>query len=242
MADNFLSNIKNVKVLMQSLPEQVAEQINQLIIDRHMEIGEKIPNELELAQQLNVGRGTVREAIKLLVARNVLEIRRGRGTFIAGNTGLIADPLGFAYMEDKNRLLRELMDVRMQMEPWVAELAAEKATEENIAELWRIQKEVDDLIHEGKNHLQKDQQLHTSIANCTQNRVLPLLIPIITYSVQLFGTMSQLTLTRETMETHAQVLDAIEKHDARAAHDAMVEHLRVNELFLADMGLIDIKK
>ena len=63
------------------LAEQAAEQIRQLIIDRQLAHGEKLPNEFDLAQQLNVGRGTVREAVKLLVAQNVLENPPGTGHF-----------------------------------------------------------------------------------------------------------------------------------------------------------------
>ena len=78
MGEHIFETVKDKEL---PLAEQVAGQIRQLIIDRQLTNGEKLPNEFELAQQLNVGRGTVREAVKLLVARNVLEIRRGRGTF-----------------------------------------------------------------------------------------------------------------------------------------------------------------
>ena len=81
MGEYLFETVKDKEV---PLAEQVAEQIRQLIIDRQLTHGEKLPNEFELAQQLNVGRGTVREAVKLLVARNVLEIRRGRGSSNAG--------------------------------------------------------------------------------------------------------------------------------------------------------------
>ena len=75
------SNIQDNRT--SSLAEQVADQINQVIIDQNINAGEKLPNEFELAARLNVGRGTIREAVKLLVARNCLEIRRGKGTFVA---------------------------------------------------------------------------------------------------------------------------------------------------------------
>lgn len=228
----FLSNMKNVRQSAKSLPEQVAEQISDLIIEKHLEIGEKIPNEFELAQQLNVGRGTVREAIKLLVARNVLEIQRGRGTYIANNTGWIDDPFGFAYMEDQERLMCELYQIRIAIEPWIAELAAKNATPENIQELRHYQKEVERLIHEGKNHLPMDQKFHNSIAACSQNRVLPMLGSTTIYSVHLFGTMNRRTLGQETIDTHCKIADAIEAHDPAAARCAMVEHLHVNWLSL----------
>lgn len=74
-----LESLNNNKKL---LPQQVAEQIMNLIMDRELKSGDKLPNEFEMAQQLSVGRGTIREAVKILVSRNVLEIKRGRGTFV----------------------------------------------------------------------------------------------------------------------------------------------------------------
>lgn len=103
--NEILNNLQNVQVERKSLPEQVSEQIRQLIIDQNLKVGSKIPNEFELCQQLNVGRGTVREAIKLLVSRNVLEIQRGKGTYVADNTGLVDDPFGLEYIEDKEKLV-----------------------------------------------------------------------------------------------------------------------------------------
>jgi len=228
MGNEILQNIANVRQESQPLPKLVAEQIRQLIIEQHLEIGEKIPNEFELAERLNVGRGTVREAIKLLVARNVLEIRRGRGTFIANNTGLIDDPFGFAYMDDEERLTRELFALRLQMEPWIAGLAAEQATDDNIAELRICQTKIEELLEDGQNHWLEDQQFHVCIAGCTQNRVLPLLIPVITYSVHLFGKKNQRDLSKETIETHARIVHAIAAHDPQTAHTAMLDHLMLN--------------
>lgn len=118
------SNIQDNRT--SSLAEQVADQINQVIIDQNINAGEKLPNEFELAARLNVGRGTIREAVKLLVARNCLEIRRGKGTFVVEKPGQIEDPLGFAYVKDKITLAVDLMELRLQLEPWVAQLAAQR--------------------------------------------------------------------------------------------------------------------
>ena len=233
MNSNILDDITHVKSSSKSLPERVADQINQLIIDRHMECGDKLPNEFELAQQLNVGRGSVREAVKLLVARNVLELRRGKGTFIADNTGVVDDPFGFAYMEDEPRLAQELMEIRQQLEPWVAAKAAVQASDEDILALRKQQHEVERLIETGQNHLSADQQLHIRIAACTDNRVLTMLVPVITYSVHLFGKLTQRRLLKETIDTHAQVVDAIAAHDPKAAFEAMHDHLKHNRLSLA---------
>jgi DNA-binding FadR family transcriptional regulator len=197
-----------------------------------MENGDQLPNEFELAQQLNVSRGSVREAVKLLVARNVLELRRGKGTFIADNTGVVDDPFGFAYLEDEARLANELMEIRRQLEPWIAAKAAEQANDQDIAELRVLQHQVEELIQSGQDHLAADQQLHIRIADCTDNRVLRELVPVITYSVHLFGKLTQRRLRQETIDTHAAVVDAIAAHDPEAAREAMQEHLKHNRLSL----------
>lgn len=236
------SIFETVKDKESPLAEQAAEQISQLIIDRQLTNGEKLPNEFELAQQLNVGRGTVREAVKLLVARNVLEIRRGRGTFVAHQTGVVHDPLGFAYMPDQLRLAHELLDIRLNVEPWVASLAAQQATAEDVAELRELCLEVEALIRAGENHLRRDEALHVRIARCTQNRVVCKLLPVITYSVQLFGRLNDQRIYQETIDTHRQVVDAIAAHDSAAARECMYRHLSGNLAAISEQERLQAKE
>lgn len=229
MDNKLLDSIQTINRPAKPLTEQVVDQIRTLIIDQHLSIGSKLPTEMELAQQLNVGRGTVREAVKQLVARNVLEIQRGRGTFIANNTGVVEDPFGFTFMEDEARLTRELYDLRLQMEPWIASLAAQYATEENLSELRLLQTEVEELLNADQNYLPSDQKFHVCIANCTQNRVLPMLVPVVTYSIHLFGKLNNVRLREDTIETHRRIVDAIAAHDPEAARQAMTDHLLLNK-------------
>jgi len=228
MENKLLNSIQMVEKPVKPLTEQVVDQIRTLIIEQHMSIGSKLPTEMELAQQLNVGRGTVREAVKQLTARNVLEIKRGRGTFIADNTGLVDDPFGFSYLDDEDRLIRELFQIRMQLEPWTAELAAEHATQENLVEVRKRHQEMADLLQKGENSWVGEQNFHVAIATCTQNRVLPMLIPVITYSVHLFMKHNSIWLEKETLETHEEIVKALEAHDPEWARQAMRNHLALN--------------
>ena len=109
----------------QSLAQQVANKIESLIKEQRYKTGDKLPNEFELATELTVGRGTIREAIKLLAARNVVVIQRGKGTFVSKTPGITEDPLGLRFISDKKRLSSDLMDVRVMIEPDIAKLAAE---------------------------------------------------------------------------------------------------------------------
>ena len=66
------------------------------ILNEPVEIGEKIPNEFELAEKFGVGRSTIREAVKALVSKGILEVRRGAGTYVTGTSTREDDPLGLA--------------------------------------------------------------------------------------------------------------------------------------------------
>jgi len=229
------SEFKTIKNTDQPLPSRAADQISQLIIDRQLSAGDKLPNEFELAAYLHVGRGTVREAVKLLVARNVLEIRRGKGTFIAKHPGQIDDPLGFAYLKDQKKLGLDLLEVRIRLEPWVAGIAAAKADEKDLVILRENCSRVEEDIYGGVDHLENDRKYHISIAKCTHNLVVPKLIPIISYSVGLFGSLNGTSLLTETIIGHRAILTAIEAHDPDAASAAMKDHLEKNRSALLEI-------
>ena len=99
---------ESIQAKESSLSERTAEQISRLIVERRLTCEDKLPSEFELAEMLGVGRGSIREGVKLLVARNVLEIRRGKGTYIAPNPGEVPDPLGFIYYPDQFQLALDL--------------------------------------------------------------------------------------------------------------------------------------
>ena len=211
------------------LSNKVADRINQLIIDRNFKPGDRIPNEFELIKELNVGRGTIREAIKLLVARNCLVIRRGVGTFVAERTGQVEDPLGFNYVEDKITLAKNLLEIRLRLEPWIAALAAERITQEEKEELVRQCDLLEEEVLSGRDHGEKDKAFHTYLAKCTHNNVMPELIPIITHSVQFFTRLREPELLEGTVRTHREITDAVCRNDVAAAEEAMRRHLRINE-------------
>jgi len=126
----------------QTLAEQVAEQILNDIVEKGLEIGAKIPNEFELAEEIGVGRGTIREAVKILVSREILTIRRGAGTFVSERQGLLDDPLGLSLLKDKTNLALDLLSVRLMLEPEIAALAAVNARPEQLKELEELKGKV----------------------------------------------------------------------------------------------------
>ena len=227
-----LESLNNNKKL---LPQQVAEQIMNLIMDRELKSGDKLPNEFEMAQQLSVGRGTIREAVKILVSRNVLEIKRGRGTFVCRHPGMVDDPLGFAFVKDKKKLALDLCEVRLMIEPEIAALAALRATEQEVRELQEIEDQVADLCSRGEQHMEKDIEFHEKIAKISKNSVMPKLVPVIQAGVSVFIQVTDLALVRDTVRTHQLVVDAIRDRDSERARAAMVEHLQANRDKIEDI-------
>lgn len=222
------------------LGRRVEDALLDYILQEPIEIGQKIPNEYELAEKFGVGRSTVREAVKGLVSKGILEVRRGSGTFVVSTSSLEEDPLGLSRFSDKYKLALELFDVRLMIEPEIAVLACENATEEELDQLQKLCAEVEELCRSGEDHTAKDVEFHTCIARCSKNRVVELLVPVINSAVVTFANLTQRSLKEETIITHREILDSILRKDAVGARCAMVMHLTYNRQ--AIIRLIDEQK
>lgn len=220
--------LKALNTVQKPLAEQVADQIAARIADEPLEPGTKLPNEFEMAQQLQVGRGTIREAIKLLASQNIVEIRRGNGTFVSENPGLTEDPLGLKFIHDRYQLAADLCDVRMMIEPETAALAATNASDEEIAEIEAQCRAVEERYEHKGDHVEADRAFHAAIAKASGNSVIPNLSPVIQTGISLLIDVTKQRLKEETLRTHRAILDAIKAHQPEAAREAMREHLRYN--------------
>ncbi|MDO4324657.1 MAG: FadR/GntR family transcriptional regulator [bacterium] len=217
------------------LGEQIEEQLMNYILEEPMEVGQKIPNEFELAQRFGVGRSTIREAVKALVSKGILEVRRGSGTYVISTSTLESDPLGLSRLQDKYKLALELFEVRLMLEPEIAYQAAAYADDADLRQLVQLCDETEELYISGKNHIPKDIEFHTCIAKCSKNRVVETLIPIINTTVMTFANLTHRMLKDETIETHRAIVNAIVDHDPVGAKCAMVMHLTYNRQQLMKM-------
>jgi DNA-binding FadR family transcriptional regulator len=214
--------MENVKLV-----ESAAEALSFYIKD--LAPGDKLPNEHQLAGLLGVGRSTVREAVKVLAAKKALDVRQGAGTFVlqpkpAGTE----DILGIESAADKEKLLRDLLEVRLALEPRVAALAATWAGAEDIAEMRFHCAEVERLIREDRDYTRHDLDLHKKIAESSGNLVVANLIPVIQNAIMLFIIATHRVLKEETITSHRLIVDAIEAHNPLAASDAMTMHILYN--------------
>ena len=202
-----------------SLPEKLSDDIIAYILEEQLQPNDKLPNESVLSEKMGAGRSSIREAMKLLASRNIVTIRQGSGTYVAASPGVVDDPLGFTFIDDKKKLTLDLLDVRFLLEPAIAEMAALHA---------------EALLLRGEDHTGKDIEFHTAIAMSSKNLVVPRLIPVINSSIPLFIQLTNNRLLHETIETHREITDAIAAHDTLRAKDAMYLHLVYNRRCLLD--------
>ena len=217
------------------LGSQIEDELMKYIWEQPVEIGEKIPNEFELAEMFGVGRSTIREAVKGLVSKGVLEVCRGSGTYVINTNSVENDPLGLSKQKDKFKLALDLFEVRLMLEPEIAANAAKNATEEELVQLKQLCDETEETYLSGKNHIPKDIDFHTCIAGCSKNEVVEILMPIINSAVMTFANLTHRTLMKETIETHRAITDAILARDSIGAKCAMITHLTYNRQALLKM-------
>lgn len=211
-----------------SLPEQLAELIIDHILEHNLKQGDRLPKETELAELLGAGRSSVREAIKLLASRNIVTVKQGSGTYVSSAPGMVEDPLGLLFVQDKAALARDLLQLRFMIEPQVASMAAIHASNEDVERISLWCGRVEKALRAGADHTQSDMEFHRAIALSSGNTVVPRIIPIINASVPLFIDVTGNALHDETIATHRALCNAIAAHDPIAAHDASYLHLVYN--------------
>lgn len=170
----------------------------------------------------------LREAMRALASRNVITIRQGSGSYVSATPGMIDDPFGLTFVEDKQKMIKDLMEIRFLIEPSIAAMAAIRADETDIKNILTACENTEKLLLANKNHAEKDIAFHTAIALSSKNIVVPKLVPIINSSIPLIRESAKLTMRDETIEIHREIADAIAAHDAVRAHDAMYLHLIYN--------------
>lgn len=211
-----------------SLVQQTARRLyNQIVAEKTLAPGEKLPNELELSQRLGVSRATLRQAIQSLVTQGVLEVRRGRGTFVSGRVKEI-ESFGFDQLERVKGQLRDLFELRSIFEPAAAELACQRATEEELADILAKGGAVERCIRAGEDRTRADADFHAAIVRAAHNefmmRLLPMIHRAVSTAVETGEHKEQ--LAEDTCRDHALLLEFFRKRDGEGARHAMAIHMR----------------
>ena len=211
-----------------TLAGQLADSILELIRQTPYKAGDKLPTEKELCDRTGAGRNTVREALKILASRNIVEIRQGAGTFVSEKQGVVDDPLGFSMISDHVKLTKDLLQVRVMLEPPIAALAAQCAKEKEIEELGEILKEMEAAMERREDYSELDTKFHTKIAECTHNIVMENLLPVIGRGVAVFAKEVGETEYDQTLVSHRRIFRYISEHKPFEAEMEMRYHLLYN--------------
>ncbi len=214
-----------------SIPDQVFEQLRDLIFRGQLKSGEQLLPERELAQTLGVSRPTVRAAINKLVDRGLLEHRQGQGTFVcAPEPGQANNPLK-AMIGGHEATLLELLEVRLGLECNAASMAARRATADDIRMIETAFAKMLEEVEAGGTGVGEDVHFHMCLAYASKNQVQIQVMKSM-YDLLHFGIKENLAHLYEdvanihaVMGQHAKVLRSIKEHDTQAAHEAMHQHI-----------------
>jgi GntR family transcriptional repressor for pyruvate dehydrogenase complex len=211
--------------------EQVAVQIEKRILDGELRSGDRLPTERELAEQFQVSRTAVREAMKILAQKGLVDMRPGRGTIVIdGAHEAMQDSIGLVMKLKLGEVggSDNLVEVRAILETEIAALAAARATEKEIAAMREAVQEMDESLNDADTYIAADNRFHEALARATQNALIIILINSI---VNLLSEQRKQVFQVEGGPEHGQVhhkriLDSVIRRDPEAARSAMRSHLR----------------
>ncbi|MDP4090162.1 MAG: FadR/GntR family transcriptional regulator [Bacillota bacterium] len=214
---------KKEKILAESVADDILAMIT---IDKRFATGDKLPNENELSSELGISRTTLREAIRILVAHNVLEIRRGKGTFIADNNDL-NESFGLGVLSNVRLNLKDLYEIRLIFEPKIAYYAAKRGTDKEIERIIHYGKLEEGMILKQEDRTEVEQAFHNSIATASHNEFINKLMPIIYNAINKGVILSNdnPVMIQDTINDHRMIMDFISSRDALGAETAMKLHI-----------------
>lgn len=160
-----------------TLAEQVALQVAQLISQECWKVGERLPSESVLCKNLNVGRSTLREALKSLAFIGLVRVRAGDGTYVSKNPVRPLDEVFKLGLLKNERDLEEVREARILLETEMTALAAVRMTKEDGAKLSAIARELEESLDgKGRPYNEIDLDFHLAIADASHNRILARLL------------------------------------------------------------------
>ena len=227
------------------LPERVARQIEAMILDGSLAVGQRLPPERELCARLTVSRNSLREALKELRARGVIETRRGSGTRVAFFQELHPSTPLQSLLQNHPDTLQSLLEVRRTLEGQAAYNAAERATEADLEALRAVYEPLVATRAEAdlpEDHAARDIAFHQAIYSAAHNPVLLLALNGIRDLMMSFfyGTSDRLyplAQSRRALRTqHRRIYRAIVAREPAAARRAATAHIDAVAASLRDLN------
>ncbi|MFE5321126.1 FadR/GntR family transcriptional regulator [Paenibacillus sp. NPDC056579] len=214
------------KIKYHRVYEDVIEQIESLILEGNLAPGDVLPTERELAQAFGISRGTLREAFRILEREGLIETRPGGGRFLSKNLNKTEDTKQIIENIERATII-ELLEAREIFETGIVELAAIRATEQDIAEIESALESWGTIDTDSDDPVNPDQAFHLSIAKATHNVVLVNLIDLHMDLLQktLVKTVEIPGRKAEVYKEHFQIVQAIKEKDPGKAKEALLYHI-----------------
>lgn len=209
------------------LSDQIADEIMAMItIEKRFQPGDKLPNEIELSEKLNISRTTLREAIRILVTNGILEIKRGKGTFVKrdldGN-----DKRSFRNLLNDKINVKDLYEMRLIFEPQAAYYATIRASDTELKRILEYGKQIEEKILHNEDRTEVEQKFHKAIAQATHNEFMDRLMPVIFEAIDKGVVLSQQNeeLAKYTINDHKMIMEFMEARNPIGAKSAMKIHI-----------------
>lgn len=214
------------RVLKPRVSDSVLDALAELLGSGKLKVGDKLPNEVDLARQLGVARSSLREAVRSLVVGGVLEASPGRGT-------TVATPIGRKMAQELTPSLtkaavRDFYELRVFLEAEASARAAKNWTPPQMADIEAAHQSVNKLIRARKSWFSANARLHSAIARASGNSAFFFCIRSILSSFREPREMMDAlpSTPKDDMEDHAAIVAAIKDRDARKARALMELHLQ----------------
>jgi GntR family transcriptional repressor for pyruvate dehydrogenase complex len=213
------------------IPEDIVQQFHSMIRQGTLSHGDRLASERDLATQFKVSRSSVREAIRSLELQGLVISKRGSGTFISTENADSVLALMAASLNTGGEALRDIFEMRRVLEPAIAALAAERATDENVEQMSAILEEQQRQIDSGETGVEADTAFHFALAAATHNSALNKVVSAVEDILQRSRDQSLQEPGRpqRSLASHRQILQMIRNRDSAGAQQAMSHHLEVVE-------------
>lgn len=208
------------------LYEGIVRQIQDLIADKHLQPGDRLPGERELADALSVSRASVREALRVLHFIGVVDVRPGEGTFVSTSPPTPMDPSMYSALSERTVLL-DILEARRLLEEGVVALAARRATKDDLDELGQFLRGRQPALAAGRADVESDLQFHTMLAEATGNMVL---VSAVRHLNEMWLQAREKTGRKDTsphkaLAFHERILAAVRRRQPAVAQRIMRAHL-----------------
>jgi GntR family transcriptional repressor for pyruvate dehydrogenase complex len=204
------------------------DQIKMAIESGHWPPGTRLPAERDLAEQLDIGRSSVREALRVLEVMGMVKIRPGQGTYVRANQNQ-AQPIELLQsMLQEDIHVVEMLELRELLEPQIASMAAHSATKEDIESMAEILERLEGNLAEGGTGGEENLEFHLAITKAAGNHVLlhfhSLILELSQESIERFFDVPG--RAAESLQGHREILEAIKRGDSQLAQKEVLDHLR----------------